>query len=106
MHRVVLPLFPNLLADLAAHLVASKFSLRGLVQPRLGCNGLLQTYVKSKTPPTTAIEELFIRCLSRKPTSDELAGLQKLTPESPANTQPYEDLVWALLNSTEFMFNH
>jgi len=106
MHRVLLPLFPTLLADLAAHLVASKFSLRGLVQPRLGCNGLLQTYVKEKIVPATVIEDLFIRCLSRKPTGEEWAGLQELIPAPPANTQPYEDLVWALLNSTEFMFNH
>jgi hypothetical protein len=76
------------------------------VQPRLGCNGLLQTLVKDKTPPAAVIEELFIRCLARKPTAEELAGFLKLVPEPPANTQPYEDLVWALLNSTEFMFNH
>jgi hypothetical protein len=85
---------------------ALHLSVGDTVQPRLGCNGVLQTYVKDKTPPATAIEELFIRCLSRKPTDDERTGFLAIIPEPPANTQSYEDLVWALLNSTEFMFNH
>lgn len=76
------------------------------IQPRLSCGSLLPDFVKAKIPPSKAIEELFIRCLSRKPTSEEIAGFQELIPEPPANPQPYEDIVWALLNSTEFMFNH
>jgi hypothetical protein len=85
---------------------ALHLSVGDTVQPRLACNGLLQAYVKDKRSPTRAIEDIFVRCLSRKPTSEELAGFLKIIPEPPANTQPYEDLVWALLNSTEFMFNH
>ena len=85
---------------------ALHLSVGDTVQPRLGCNALLQSYVKDKTPPATAIEALFIRCLSRKPTPDERAGFLKIIPEPPAHTGPYEDLVWALVNSTEFMFNH
>jgi|UniRef100_UPI0037837959 hypothetical protein len=85
---------------------ALHLSVGDTIQPRLGCNGLLQAYVKGKTPPASAIEELFIRCLARKPTGEELTGFQQRIPEPPATPQPYEDLVWALLNSTEFMFNH
>jgi len=85
---------------------ALHLSVGDTIQPRLGCGGALNTYVKDKTPPAIAIEELFIRCLARKPTSQELDGFQKLIPEPPLTTQPYEDLVWALLNSTEFLFNH
>jgi hypothetical protein len=85
---------------------ALHLSVGDTVQPRLGCNGLLASYVKGRTPPAKVIKDLFIRCLSRKPTGEEWAGLRELIPAPPANTQPYEDLVWALLNSTEFMFNH
>ena len=81
-------------------------SVGDTIEPRLGCGNLLANFVKTKQSPELAIEELFIRCLSRKPTTEELAGFQKLIPEPPANTQSYEDIVWALLNSTEFMFNH
>ena len=52
-----------------------------------------------------AVEELFIRCLSRKPTTEELDDFLKIIPNPPANTQPYEDVVCALLNSTGFLFN-
>ena len=85
---------------------ALHLSVGDTIQPRLGCGGALNNYVKEKTSPTIAIEEIFIRCLARKPTSEELLGFQQQIPEPPENAQPYEDLVWALLNSTEFMFNH
>jgi len=85
---------------------ALHLSVGDTIQPRLGCGGALDAYVKDKTPPATVIEELFIRCLARKPTSEERVGFQNQIPVPPADTQPYEDLVWALLNSTEFLFNH
>ena len=85
---------------------ALHLSVGDTIEQRLGCGNLLVDFVKTKKSPDLAIEELFIRCLSRKPTTEELAGFQKLIPEPPANTQSYEDIVWALLNSTEFMFNH
>jgi len=34
------------------------------------------------------------------------AGLRQLVSATPKAPQPYEDIFWALLNSTEFMFNH
>ena len=85
---------------------ALHLSVGDTIQPRLSCGGLLPEFVKAKTPPAKVIEELFIRCLARRPTGEELAGFQQAIPEPPANVLPYEDLVWALLNSTEFMFNH
>ena len=85
---------------------ALHLSVGDTIQPRLSCNGTLNDFIKAKTPPGNVIEALFIRCLSRKPTSEELTDFQKRIPQPPASPQPYEDLVWALLNSTEFMFNH
>jgi hypothetical protein len=85
---------------------ALHFAVGDTINARNHCNGALLDHVKAKTPPATVIEDLFIRCLTRKPTAEELEGFLKLTPQPPANAQPYEDLVWALLNSTEFMFNH
>jgi hypothetical protein len=85
---------------------ALHLSVGDTIQPRLGCNGTLQAHVQAQTPPAAVIEELFIRCLARRPTAEELRDFQKLIPAPPATADPYEDLVWALLNSTEFMFNH
>ena len=85
---------------------ALHLSVGDTIQPRLSCGGTLQSYVKAQTPPATVIEELFIRCLNRQPTAEELSGFQKLIPTPPGSPEPYEDIVWALLNSTEFMFIH
>jgi hypothetical protein len=85
---------------------ALHLSVGDTIQPRLSCGGTLESHVKAQTPPAAVIEELFIRCLSRQPTAEELSDFQKLIPTPLASPEPYEDIVWALLNSTEFMFNH
>ena len=52
------------------------------------------------------IEELYIRCLTRKPSDDELARFQKYVEGTEEKQKVLEDLFWALLNSKEFIFNH
>ena len=52
------------------------------------------------------VEELYIRCLSRKPTGDELAALGQSLAAEENKQQVLEDVFWALLNSREFLFNH
>ena len=54
------------------------------------------------------IEELYLRALSRAPTASELAvALAHIERASPAQRQAaYEDIVWALINTKEFLFNH
>ena len=53
-----------------------------------------------------AITDLYLRCLSRKPTQPRTRqALAQLRPgANPA--QALEDVFWALLNSREFLFNH
>jgi hypothetical protein len=85
---------------------ALHFSVGETITPRLGCAGALAAYVKGKIQPAAVIDELFVRCLNRRPSREELSGFQELIPGPPVNVRPYEDVVWALLNSTEFMFNH
>lgn len=51
------------------------------------------------------IERFFLLLLSRRPTSEELEFFQDLAGESnPA--EGLQDVVWVLLNSTEFVTNH
>ncbi len=52
------------------------------------------------------IQELFIRCLSRKPSDREFAAMRELIGDDVDQKTPYEDILWSLLNSTEFSFNH
>jgi hypothetical protein len=52
------------------------------------------------------IEELYIRCLSRKPLTDEVSKLNEILAQEKDDKRVLEDIFWALLNSREFLFNH
>ena len=69
-------------------------------------SGLVPRLMAEKESPEEIVEELFIRCLSRSPTSKELATMKQLIGEDHDQKEPYEDILWALINSTEFMTNH
>ena len=56
--------------------------------------------------PPQAIETLYFRALSRKPTPEELDRLLPVVQSSPTPQQGLEDVFWAILNSREFLFNH
>jgi Protein of unknown function (DUF1549)/Protein of unknown function (DUF1553) len=54
-----------------------------------------------------AIETAYLAALSRRPTSEEAAHFTKfLADSSLSRAQRMEDVFWALLNSTEFSWNH
>jgi hypothetical protein len=55
----------------------------------------------------THLRELYMRAFSRQPTADELQTALSYIARKQANLrEAYEDLVWALINSKEFVFNH
>ena len=60
---------------------------------------------EGKTSPQI-IENLYLRCLSRKPTEQELAKISKLSKDEKKQEQFLNDVFWSLLNSKEFVFNH
>ncbi len=53
-----------------------------------------------------AIEHLYLSTFSRSPTADELAKCKAVIARAPTPREGLEDLLWALLNSREFLFNH
>jgi hypothetical protein len=62
---------------------------------------------KSGQPPARNIETLVLATLSRRPTaaeSERLAGYFEANKSEPAKA--YGDILWALLNSSEFALNH
>jgi hypothetical protein len=67
---------------------------------------LIERRLKEKKTPAEILDELYIRCLSRRPTEKEHAALAALLAESPDKKLALEDNFWALLNSREFLFNH
>ena len=73
---------------------------------RLAAGGEIQDLIKSDKPPEEIIASLFIRALSRKPTSIEANAMLALVTDAENKQAVYEDIFWGLLNSTEFAFNH
>lgn len=68
--------------------------------------GVVTELDKSGKPPREVLDELFLRTFSRLPRDSEAqAGVTQL--EKPENRRAaIEDLLWTLLNSKEFLFNH
>lgn len=69
-------------------------------------NGRVARLAEKKTAPTQAVEELYLATLSRLPTAGEQQkALDYLGRQTDAR-RGLEDLLWVLMNSREFMFNH
>lgn len=72
--------------------------------------GLVDSFLKLGATDETIINHLYLSALSRRPESAELSRLLELMNDGKVATesrrQAIEDLVWAVLTSKEFMFNH
>ena len=90
---------PNL--SQALHLLNGDTVNTKIAQGKLVPNRLTE----GKTPEQIA-EEIYIRCLSRKPTEREAAALKEVVDNEQDKKQALEDIFWASLNSREFVFNH
>ena len=55
---------------------------------------------------TASVWRVVDGALVRVPTKDEMAALPGHIPKKNGAQSAYEDIVWALLNSAEFRFNH
>jgi hypothetical protein len=58
----------------------------------------------SDKSPAVVVEELYLSIYGRMPDAEESAFGQRLFQESPNRRQAVEDLMWALLNTPEFLF--
>ncbi len=73
---------------------------------RIVGGNLIGRRLNENKTPGQIIEELFVRCLSRRPTTAESSKLVALVDAEKDRKQALEDVFWSLLNSREFMFNH
>ncbi len=76
------------------------------VNGKMQQGGLLKRLKDEGLEPMQIVEQLYIRCLTRRPTEEERAALAPLFAEGSNVDQGLEDTFWALLNSREFLFNH
>lgn len=69
--------------------------------------GTARRLAESNLTPTELVEELYLAALSRFPTAAEQAAMLRVFAEAGADRRAAtEDVLWALLNSREFVFNH
>jgi hypothetical protein len=61
---------------------------------------------KSAATPNALIEELYLVTLSRPPRPKEMQQARDWLAKAPSLKEGAADLLWVLLNSREFMFNH
>jgi hypothetical protein len=73
---------------------------------RILSGNLIGRRLGEKKTARDIIDELYIRCLSRKPLPAEEVKLEATMAAEPDKKKALEDVFWALLNSREFMFNH
>lgn len=68
--------------------------------------GRLQTLLKSGKSDREMVETLFLATLARKPTEEQWSAIESNLSRSGDKPGIMRDLLWALVNAKEFLFNH
>ena len=74
------------------------------VESKLNRSKVISDLIAAKKSPGDILDELFVRAVARKPSEAEKKKLMPLVASN--DKKAYDDVFWALLNSTEFEFNH
>lgn len=90
---------PNL--SQALHLLNGK-----TLQSKIEDGSVVKNLIKKDQTPEQIVENLYLRCFSRKPTDDELTKLKQFIAPDSNQEQVLNDIFWSLLNAKEFVFNH
>jgi hypothetical protein len=78
------------------------------VNARIQQGAVVKKLVDAGRKGPEILEELYLRCLGRRPSEDEAKKILAQVPLEDKNAmrQGLEDVFWALLNANEFIFNH
>ncbi|VTS01796.1 DUF1549 domain-containing protein [Tuwongella immobilis] len=68
--------------------------------------GRIAKALKAKKPVREIIDELYLQSVSRLPTDRERQRIERFVGQSPDPAAAFADVLWTLVNSKEFMFNH
>jgi len=61
---------------------------------------------KESQSPGELIQEAYLRCVSRIPTAAEMRRCETYFADTTDHNEALDDLIWALLNTQEFLTNH
>ena len=76
------------------------------VENKIEQGGVVKSLLKHGKTPDQVISDLYLRCLSREPTTNEIADLHHFFKDGTAPAPVLNDVFWSLLNAKEFVFNH
>lgn len=68
--------------------------------------GRVAKLLETKSDDAKVVEELYLATLSRMPSDGERKAAGKYIASVPSRKEAVEDLLWALLNCSEFVMNH
>jgi uncharacterized protein DUF1549/uncharacterized protein DUF1553 len=82
-------------------------ALRLMNSPQLTTSAeAVNSAMKSGENPAQIIERLYLTALSRLPNSEEVDRMTRYVQKAGDARQAYGDILWAMLNSSEFTTNH
>ena len=68
--------------------------------------GRIDNLLKSGASNSETVDQFYLSALSRYPTKEEAEKLAVILTESPFRKTTLEDMMWALISSREFSYNH
>ncbi len=77
----------------------------GTLNAKLG-GGIVAELLQRVSSDRERIEELYLRALTRRPEAEEFTEWEPRLASASNKSEAVEDLLWTLLNSREFAFNH
>ena len=86
----------------ALHLANSK----ALHDKVVSSTGRLATELKAGKTDDQIMEELYLGALGRMPTDVERQAVRESLAEGGTREEAWQDILWALINCSEFVFNH
>jgi Protein of unknown function (DUF1549)/Protein of unknown function (DUF1553) len=69
-------------------------------------NGRLVTLLAVEQTDAALVDQLYVLTLSRHATDTEVEASLKFLPEAASRNEFFEDLLWTLINSKQFLFVH
>ncbi|HEY0074527.1 MAG TPA: DUF1549 domain-containing protein [Abditibacteriaceae bacterium] len=82
------------------------FNGEGLQGKLKSGEGRLAQLIKQHKENEPIVEELFLAAFARRPTTPEMTAVLAAIKAAPNREEGLQDVLWALINSKEFMFNH
>ena len=90
-------------SDIVGSIPQALFMMNSPVTNTASGKGQLKKLLKSTDNDNLALKAIYVRVLSRKPTDAELEICQDHLAEVEDRTEAFEDILWSLMNSSEFL---